>query len=202
MPTSRMETAHIAELLAPYLDAEELPLAHLGQMSQFTRPAAEVECAHEPDVGAGSGRDCDATFWRIAVCGAALFPMAACVGVASRRRIGRRVSGTSDRDGTTVGSGHADRGPRQEVGVPQGNACDPRRCGMSTVLAGRAETCEQRFDVVTFRAVEHFGAILPISAGLVEEGGKLAALIGSSQVKAMKSLTKDGWAIRGRYLLS
>jgi hypothetical protein len=41
--------------------------------------------------------------------------------------------------------------------------------------------------------VEHFEAILPISAAIVAQGGRLAGLLGSSQVKAAKELIGKGW---------
>jgi len=60
----------------------------------------------------------------------------------------------------------------------------------------RAESLPKAsFDVVTLRAVERFETILPIAAGLVVPGGRLALLIGVSQVgHATRSL--EGFAIR------
>jgi 16S rRNA (guanine527-N7)-methyltransferase len=51
------------------------------------------------------------------------------------------------------------------------------------IQAARAETVpEASFDVVTLRAVERFDSILPTAARLVAPGGRLALLIGSSQL--------------------
>jgi 16S rRNA (guanine527-N7)-methyltransferase len=43
------------------------------------------------------------------------------------------------------------------------------------------------FDVVTLRAVERFHNILPVAANLVSPGGRLALLIGASQLDAARS---------------
>jgi 16S rRNA (guanine527-N7)-methyltransferase len=42
------------------------------------------------------------------------------------------------------------------------------------------------FDLVTLRAVERFTNVLPVAASLVSPGGRLALLIGSSQLEATK----------------
>ena len=47
----------------------------------------------------------------------------------------------------------------------------------ASVFEGRAEAYGHQAEVVTLRAVEHFAGILPVSGGLVQEGGKLAALV-------------------------
>ncbi len=44
-------------------------------------------------------------------------------------------------------------------------------------------------DVVTLRAVEHFETILPLAARFLAPAGRLALLIGASQVSALSSLT-------------
>ncbi len=52
----------------------------------------------------------------------------------------------------------------------------------------RAETLPlSAFDVVTLRAVERFANILPVAAGLLAPGGRLALLIASSQLEAARS---------------
>jgi len=51
------------------------------------------------------------------------------------------------------------------------------------------------FDLVTLRAVEHFESILPAAATLVAPGGRLALLIGSSQIAdALTSLPHLSWS--------
>jgi 16S rRNA (guanine527-N7)-methyltransferase len=52
----------------------------------------------------------------------------------------------------------------------------------------RAETLHVQFDVVTMRAVERFDTILPSAASLVAETGRLALLIGTSQVSLARAL--------------
>lgn len=62
----------------------------------------------------------------------------------------------------------------------------------------RAETLPPAsFDVVTLRAVERFETALPIAAGLVRPGGRLALLIGSAQLDPAQALLPDWhWAPR------
>jgi 16S rRNA G527 N7-methylase RsmG len=62
------------------------------------------------------------------------------------------------------------------------------------VLTSRAETLLNEtqpafsLDVVTLRAVERFESVLPIAARLVAPGGRLALLIGASQVPPAAAL--------------
>jgi 16S rRNA (guanine527-N7)-methyltransferase len=58
----------------------------------------------------------------------------------------------------------------------------------------RAEGFAGLTDVVLFRAVEHFEAILPIAARLVNPDGRLAALIGASQVADANRLIGESWS--------
>jgi 16S rRNA (guanine527-N7)-methyltransferase len=51
----------------------------------------------------------------------------------------------------------------------------------------RAESIETRFDLITLRAVERFDQILPIAASRVAPEGRLALLIGASQIQAARS---------------
>ncbi|HXJ86363.1 MAG TPA: 16S rRNA (guanine(527)-N(7))-methyltransferase RsmG [Candidatus Binatia bacterium] len=56
------------------------------------------------------------------------------------------------------------------------------------ILNTRAESLTNAsFDVVTLRAVERFASILPIAAGLVATGGRLALLIAQSQLSQARS---------------
>lgn len=57
----------------------------------------------------------------------------------------------------------------------------------------RAEDLDpnQTFDLATLRAVERFVAILPTAASLVADGGRLALLIGSSQVKEARTILPE-----------
>ena len=56
------------------------------------------------------------------------------------------------------------------------------------VFAGRAEDFPAQSDVVTLRAVERFDTILPTAARLTAPRGRLALLIGSSQIERASSL--------------
>jgi len=56
------------------------------------------------------------------------------------------------------------------------------------VFCGRAETYEKHADVVTLRAVERFEAVLPIAISKVEANGRLALLIGQSQIAGARRL--------------
>ena len=60
------------------------------------------------------------------------------------------------------------------------------------VTTARAETlADTPADVVTLRAVERFDEILPIAARLVSPSGRLALLIGSSQLPALQTVAPD-----------
>ena len=61
------------------------------------------------------------------------------------------------------------------------------------VFFGRAEEWQGPADIVTLRAVEQFERVLPVAAGLVADGGKLALLIGAGQMDAARQLVTDGW---------
>jgi 16S rRNA (guanine527-N7)-methyltransferase len=64
------------------------------------------------------------------------------------------------------------------------------------VQTNRAERLQGiSFDLVTLRAVERFESILPIAAHLVAPGGRLALLIGSSQIDhAHSTLPQFTWS--------
>ena len=58
----------------------------------------------------------------------------------------------------------------------------------------RAETITQTYDVVTLRAVEHFGDALRVAARLITPTGRLSLLIGSSQLnEAHSTLPQFAW---------
>lgn len=61
------------------------------------------------------------------------------------------------------------------------------------VVVERAEQYDDEAAVVTLRAVEDFSAILPISARIVVGSGRLAALIGSTQVAEAIELLGNSW---------
>lgn len=60
------------------------------------------------------------------------------------------------------------------------------------VFSGRAESFPvASSDIVTLRAVEHFQDILPVAASLVKPGGRLALLIGNSQIEVARAAVDD-----------
>lgn len=59
------------------------------------------------------------------------------------------------------------------------------------VFSRRAETCTAKAEVVTMRAVEKFDRILPVASTLVGERGRIALMIGASQVERAESLASD-----------
>lgn len=54
------------------------------------------------------------------------------------------------------------------------------------VVAKRAEEVGTRADLVTLRAVERFGSILPLAERLMNRGATLALLVGAAQEKAAR----------------
>jgi 16S rRNA G527 N7-methylase RsmG len=64
------------------------------------------------------------------------------------------------------------------------------------VFAGRAEDFpDAQADVVTLRAVELFGAALPLAVRLAKNQGRLALLIGQAQLDLVRSLApKVQWS--------
>jgi len=63
------------------------------------------------------------------------------------------------------------------------------------VYAGRAEESSLKSQIVTIRAVEKFEAALPIAASMVDAGGKLTLLIGSTQSQiASNALPQFAWS--------
>jgi 16S rRNA (guanine527-N7)-methyltransferase len=58
------------------------------------------------------------------------------------------------------------------------------------VFAGRADTFSRAAgDVVVLRAVEHFDSILPVAASLARPRGRVAILVGESQLGQVRELT-------------
>jgi 16S rRNA (guanine527-N7)-methyltransferase len=62
------------------------------------------------------------------------------------------------------------------------------------VASARAETFSGRAEIVALRAVERFEEILPVAARLVVPGGRLALLIGRSQVRFVYGLRGFIWS--------
>jgi 16S rRNA (guanine527-N7)-methyltransferase len=62
------------------------------------------------------------------------------------------------------------------------------------VFCGRAEECKQTAEIVTLRAVEQFDRALPVAASLVANQGRVALLIGASQLDAAQQVLSHGWS--------
>jgi 16S rRNA (guanine527-N7)-methyltransferase len=62
------------------------------------------------------------------------------------------------------------------------------------VVSVRAENFSGQAEIVTLRAVESFEKILPVAARLVIPGGRLALLIGRSQVRFVHRLRGFSWS--------
>jgi 16S rRNA (guanine527-N7)-methyltransferase len=56
------------------------------------------------------------------------------------------------------------------------------------VFSRRAETYPEQADVVTMRAVEKFDRALPVALKMVRDGGRIALMIGASQVGTARAL--------------
>jgi 16S rRNA (guanine527-N7)-methyltransferase len=70
-----------------------------------------------------------------------------------------------------------------------------RALGLSgvNVVLDRAEHFGGKGKLVTLRAVEKFDAILPIAGSLVQEGGRLAVMVGAAQVAIAGELLPGAW---------
>jgi 16S rRNA (guanine(527)-N(7))-methyltransferase RsmG len=84
------------------------------------------------------------------------------------------------------------RKPAEGDGRPR---CGPLELLPATQAGGQPQNPKPGgFDLVTLRAVEHFADVLPVAAGLVGSGGRLALLIGTSQLgQAQASLPTFAW---------
>jgi 16S rRNA (guanine527-N7)-methyltransferase len=56
------------------------------------------------------------------------------------------------------------------------------------VFSRRAEDYPERAELVTMRAVEKFEGVLPVAAGVLEQNGRLALMIGAGQVETARHL--------------
>lgn len=69
------------------------------------------------------------------------------------------------------------------------------------IITARAETLNPTaFDVVTLRAVEHFESILPRAASLAAPSGRLALLIGASQLTTARSILGQAYGFEAHQL--
>lgn len=74
--------------------------------------------------------------------------------------------------------------------------------GNARVFSQRAEMYPGTVDLVTMRAVEKFERALPLALSLVCKGGRIALMIGASQLAKMKALSgrvewQEPWSVPG-----
>lgn len=62
------------------------------------------------------------------------------------------------------------------------------------IVTTRAENWGQTAELVTLRAVERFGQVLPVAASLVAHPGRLALLIGASQASEAENVLDGNWS--------
>lgn len=65
------------------------------------------------------------------------------------------------------------------------------KLGNAKVFAERAESHPGKADLVTMRGVEKFTDSLPLALQLVQSGGRIALMIGASQMEAARALAAD-----------
>jgi len=191
-----MDTARIAALLAPYLEGESLSSGQLQQISTYIDLLLKWNARMNLTAVRDSDQIVTRHFGESLFAARVLFPnvsaTATLVDVGSGAGFpGLPIAIARPNVRVTLVEAHGKKATFLREGI--------RSTGLRNAVAipTRAESYAGIADVVIFRAVEHFAEILPISARLVNSGGRLAALIGSSQLSETKSLMEDGWEIEG-----
>lgn len=187
-----MDSARIAELLRPYLGERELTAAQLLQISTYINiltkwnEKTNLTAIREPEemvrrhfgeslFAAAAWLEPDTAIHAIDVGSGAGFPGLPLKIYAPQLRL-------------TLIEAHSKKNTFLREAI--------RALGLSGVDAylGRAEQYDRKAELVTLRAVEKFESMLPVVGGLVEEGGRLALMIGSSQAAAAKEILPGAWA--------
>jgi 16S rRNA (guanine527-N7)-methyltransferase len=187
-----MEAEPIAALLAPYLESQKLSSAQLEQISTYVKLLVKWNARMNLTAVRDPELIVTRHFGESLFAAHQLFP-----DLASRSSL------------IDVGSGAGFPGlpiailrPEVRVTLIEAHAKKAtflkevaRSTGLKnlTIAAVRAESFAGIGDVVTFRAVERFEAILPVCARLVAAGGRLAALVGSPQVADAKRVIGRDW---------
>ena len=183
-----MQPDRIAELLAPFLDRDSLAPQQLEHISTYI----DILLRWNARINLTAIRDPEEIVTRHF--GESLFAARSLIpapAVASRLKV------------ADIGSGAGFPGiplklwaPPIELTLIESNlkkATFLREISRALTLTGiniqnaRAEAIETHFDLVTLRAVERFDQILPIAASRVAPQGRLALLIGASQIQAARS---------------
>jgi 16S rRNA (guanine527-N7)-methyltransferase len=187
-----MEIARIAELLAPYLEGEVLSSAQLAQMTTYL----DVLLRWNARMNLTAVRDPEQIvtrhFGESLFAAHHLFPdpaaSATLVDIGSGAGFpGLPIAIARPAVMVTLIEAHGKKATflkevLRSTGVKN-----------ASVAALRAENYGEKADIVTFRAVERFAAILPVSAGLVKPGGRLAGLFGASQIDEANGVIEDQW---------
>lgn len=186
-----METARIAQLLAPYLGDERLTEDQLTLISIYI----DLLLKWNARMNLTAVRDPEQIVGRHF--GEALF--------AARNLL----SPTSSMTVADVGSGAGFPGIPLKIYAPQirltlieahgKKATFLREVGRALsitnvdVFSGRAEDWGKTADLVTLRAVEKFEAVLPVAARLGSPGGRLGLMIGAKQAAQAEELLPGHW---------
>src|ERR1700687_4767865 len=189
-----METARIAELLAPFTGGETLPPRLLEALQHYL----DLLLRWNARVNLTAVGDPEKIVTRHF--GESLFAAR----ILLRGREGAAASTLAD-----VGSGAGFPGGPMEVVAPPLKLTlieahnkravflreVVRSLGLdrAEVFCGRAEHWAQTADLVTLRAVEQFERALPVAAKLVAENGRLGLLIGAGQVSTAQEVLGEQW---------
>jgi 16S rRNA (guanine527-N7)-methyltransferase len=192
-----METARIAELLAPFTGGETLPPRLLEALQRYL----DLLLRWNARVNLTAVRDPEKIVTRHF--GESLFAAR----VLLRGRDAAAASTLVD-----VGSGAGFPGVPMKLFAPQLELTlieahnkravflreVVRSLGLdrAEVFGGRAEHWAKTADLVTLRAVEQFERALPVAAKLVAEGGRLGLLIGAGQVLTAQEVLGKSWRWR------
>ena len=189
-----METARIAELLAPFSGGEALPQQLIEALQRYL----DLLLRWNARVNLTAVRDPEKIVTRHF--GESLFAAR----VLLRGRDAAAASTLVD-----VGSGAGFPGVPMKLFAPQLELTlieahnkkavflreVVRRLGLdrAEVFGGRAEHWAQTADLVTLRALEQFERALPVAAKLVAEDGRLGLLIGARQVLTAQEVLGKQW---------
>lgn len=190
-----METARIAESLAPFTGDVDLSLGTLTQLQSYL----DLLLRWNARMNLTAVRDPDHIVTRHF--GESWF--------AARVLLGDRIEAPGVSTLADVGSGAGFPGipiklyaPEIELTLIESHGKKAtflrevvRTIGLkgSEVFCGRAEQWGKTADVVTLRAVEQFERTLPIAAGLVGVKGKLCLLLGAGQIPIAKKILGADW---------
>jgi 16S rRNA (guanine527-N7)-methyltransferase len=209
-----METARIAELLAPFIAGPELPRPLLEHLRRYL----DLLLRWNARMNLSAVRDPEQIVTRHF--GESLFAAHVLLEVAEMRHSFTPASNRPiDRGGlrslnetvilADVGSGAGFPGipmkllaPQLELTLIESQSKKAtflreviRVLGLerTQVFCGRAEQWGKTADLVTLRAVERFSRVLPVAAELVATGGKLCLLIGADQIHEAQLLLGADW---------